>query len=277
MAEATYKVRTAVARWRLRMFSRIEVIVWWGIWLLLLVLLFSGLQFTIGPFEIETIQLDTSFIATWWLFISRGVIVTFQLSISAILFATLLAFLSALARLSRIAPLNSLASLYISLMRGTPLFLQIIFIYFALPQLGLVLNPFVSGVVALSLNYGAYMSEIFRAGIQAVGYGQTEAAHALGMTPWQTMWRIVLPQAFRIIIPDIGNQFIAMQKDTALVSAISLQELMGLARQAGGPRQSLFEALVVAAIWYWLLTIVLSFLQARLEHWMARGDRKSEG
>jgi polar amino acid transport system permease protein len=117
------------------------------------------------------------------------------------------------------------------------------------------------------------MSEIFRAGIQAVGQGQSEAAQALGMTSWQTMRRIVLPQAFRIITPDIGNQFIAMQKDTSLASQIALLELMGLARQAGSPRQHFFEALIIAALWYWLLTLVLTFFQTRLEHRMARGDR----
>jgi polar amino acid transport system permease protein len=160
-------------------------------------------------------------------------------------------------------------------MRGTPLFLQFIFIYSALPQFGprFVLAAFPSAVLALSLNYGAYMSEIFRAGIQAVSRGQIEAAYALGMTPWQTMRRIVLPQALRIITPDIGNQFIAMQKDTSLASAITLLELMGLARQAGAPRQHYFEALVVAAIWYWLMTIVLSYFQRKLEHRMARSDR----
>ncbi|HEU5015161.1 MAG TPA: amino acid ABC transporter permease [Roseiflexaceae bacterium] len=247
--------------------------IWWGIWLALLVLLFSGLSLTLGPLHLRTLSLDLEFIRTWWLFISRGVIITFEVAVISIVAATLLAFGSALARLSRIAALNSLSGLYISLMRGTPLFLQFLFVYFALPQLGLVLSPFVAAVVALSLNYGAYMSEIFRAGIQAVPFGQKEAATALGMSPWQTMYRIVLPQAFRIVIPDIGNQFIAMQKDTALASAISLQELTSQARQAGLPRQHFFEALVVAAVWYWLLTIVLSYFQARLERRMAQSDR----
>jgi polar amino acid transport system permease protein len=181
-----------------------------------------------------------------------------------------LAFLSALAGLSQIAPLSSLSALYVSLMRGTPLFLQFLFIYQALPQLGLVFGSFTSAVLALSLNYGAYMSEIFRAGIQAIPVGQREAAYALGLKPWQTLWCIILPQAFRIVLPDIGNQFIAMQKDTALASAIALQELMGRARQAGLPRQHFFEALVVAALWYWLLTLILSFFQGRLERYLAR-------
>jgi polar amino acid transport system permease protein len=253
----------------------ISLAIWWCVWLLVLLFLFSGTNLTFGPISIKTISLDWLFIATWWPFISRGVIVTFELSILAMICALVLALLAALARLSRVAPLNSLASLYVSLMRGTPLYLQFIFIYSALPQFGprFVLAAFPSAVLALSLNYGAYMSEIFRAGIQAVGHGQTEAAAALGMTPWQTMRRIVLPQALRIITPDIGNQFIAMQKDTSLASAITLLELMGLARQAGAPRQRFFEALVVAAVWYWLMTIVLSYFQRKLEHRMARSDR----
>ena len=264
---------TPVARRRLQIPFRTSLVLWWVFWLFLLLLLFSGLGLALGPVQLRTLRLDGQFIRDWWLFISRGVIITLELSVVSILCAVILAFLSALARLSRVAPLNSLAGLYISLMRGTPLFLQFLFIYQALPQIGLVLSSFASAVLALSLNYGAYMSEIFRAGLQAVSHGQTEAAYALGMTPWQTLRRIVLPQAFRIVIPDIGNQFIAMQKDTALASAIALEELMGRARQAGLPRQRFFEALVVAAAWYWLLTIVLSFFQGRLEHRMAQSDR----
>ncbi len=275
MANEAVELRTPVTRRVLRLPFRVSLAVWWGIWLLILLLLFSGIKFSIGPIQIKTIALDWKFIAEWWPFISRGVIVTFELSILSMLFAVTLALLAALARLSRVAPLNSLASLYVSLMRGTPLYLQFIFIYSALPQFGarFVLAAFPSAVLALSLNYGAYMSEIFRAGIQAVGRGQAEAAAALGMTPWQTMRRIVLPQALRIITPDIGNQFIAMQKDTSLASAITLLELMGLARQAGAPRQRFFEALVVAALWYWLMTIVLSYFQRQLEHRMSRSDR----
>jgi polar amino acid transport system permease protein len=249
------------------------LVLWWCFWLALLLLLFSGLDIRLGPLRLPTLVVDTAFLAEWWPFITAGLRTTLILSVVSMLCATLLALLAALARLSPIAPLNSLAGLYVSLMRGTPLFLQFIFIYLALPQLGLVLDSFQSAVVALSLNYGAYMSEIFRAGIQAVGHGQSEAAYALGLTPWQTMRRIVLPQAFRIIIPDLGNQFIAMQKDTALASAIALPELMGLARQAGAPRQRLFEALLIAAVWYWLLTIVLSYVQGIIERRLARSDR----
>ncbi|HXW77210.1 MAG TPA: amino acid ABC transporter permease [Candidatus Eremiobacteraceae bacterium] len=252
---------------------RFSLALWLLVWLGLLVLLFSGVHLALGPVSIHTLTLDGGFILTWWPFISQGVLITLELSVISIICASLLAFASALARLSRVPSINSLAGLYISLMRGTPLFLQFLFIYQALPQIGIILTSMQSAIAALSLNYGAYMSEIFRAGIQAVSRGQTEAASALGMTPWQTMRRIVLPQAFRIVVPDIGNQFIAMQKDTALASAIAVEELMGRARQAGLPRQHFFEALVVAAAWYWLMTIVLSAFQARLEHRMARADR----
>src|SRR6266496_66394 len=275
MANEAAKLPQLVARRGPRIPFRLSLVVWWGVWLLLLVLMFSGLKLALGPIQLKSIQLDGAFIADWWLFISQGVIVTFELSILSMICAVVLALSAALARLSRVASINSLASLYVSLMRGTPLYLQFIFIYSALPQFGpqFVLAAFPSAVLALSLNYGAYMSEIFRAGIQAVGRGQIEAAYALGMTPWQTMRRIVLPQALRIITPDIGNQFIAMQKDTSLASAITLLELMGLARQAGAPRQRFFEALVVAALWYWLMTIVLSYFQRQLEHRMSRSDR----
>ena len=252
---------------------RVALISWWTVWLLILLFVFSGIQISIGPVEIKTLVLDWTFIAAWWPFISRGIIMTLELSVISMGGAVVLAFVAALARLSHVAPLNSFASLYVSLMRGTPLFLQLTFIYFALPQLGLVLSGLQAAVLALSLNYGAYMSEIFRAGIQAVGRAQSEAAAALGMTPWQTMRRIVLPQALRIITPDIGNQFVGMPKDTALASALALPELMGLAKQAGTPHQRYFEALVVASVWYWLITIILTYFQGKLEHRMSRGDR----
>src|SRR6266542_5569385 len=178
MANEAAKLPQLVARRGPRIPFRLSLVVWWGVWLLLLVLMFSGLKLALGPIQLKSIQLDGAFIADWWLFISQGVIITFELSVISILCAMVLALLAALARLSRVAPLNSLASLYVSLMRGTPLYLQFIFIYSALPQFGarFVLAAFPSAVLALSLNYGAYMSEIFRAGIQAVGRGQIEAA-----------------------------------------------------------------------------------------------------
>ena len=131
-----------------------------------------------------------------------------------------------------------------------------------------------AGITALSRNYGAYMSETFRAGIQGVGKGQREAALALGMTQGQLMRRIVLPQALRIVIPPIGNDFIAMLKDSALVSTTGfVHELMWLGQNLGRREFRSLEALIVIALWYWGMTLIFTYLQGRLEKRMARGDR----
>jgi polar amino acid transport system permease protein len=136
-----------------------------------------------------------------------------------------------------------------------------------------VLPLVVGGILALGFNYGAYMTEIFRAGIQAVPPGQREAAQALGMPERLIMRRIVLPQAFRIVIPAIGNDFVAMIKDSALVSTIGITELLWRAQRIGSQNFRTFETLLVAALVYWLMTIAFSYVQERLERRMARGDR----
>ncbi len=257
-----------------RYWSGVQVVIWWFIILGLLIFTFSGVSFNLGPISMKTIQLDTEFIATWASFISGGVFQTLWISAVSILLASILALLSALARLSGVPPLVALSSFYVSLIRGTPLYLQIFFFFLALPQIGIKLPPALAGVLALSLNYGAYMSEIFRAGIQSVGRGQREAAIALGMTPSQMMRRIVLPQALRLVLPPTGNEFIAMLKDSALVSATGfVQEIMWRAQKVGRANFRGLEALLVAAMWYWLMTIIFSTIQANIEKRMARGDR----
>ena len=160
-----------------------------------------------------------------------------------------------------------------SLARGTPLIVQILFVYLALPQVDIILNAVHAGIIALSFNYGAYMTEIFRAGIQAVARGQREAAQALGMRERLVMRRIVLPQAIRIVIPAIGNEFIAMIKDSSLVSILAVEELLFRARLVGQQNFRSLEALLIAATIYWILTILFSHFQQRLERRMARGDR----
>jgi polar amino acid transport system permease protein len=168
----------------------------------------------------------------------------------------------------------ALATLYVSLVRGTPLIVQSFFIYLALPQFGIVLPSLAAGILALSFNYGAYMTEIFRAGIEAVPRGQIDAAHALGMTDRHTLRRIVLPQALRIVTPAIGNEFIAMIKDSALVSIIGVQEMLFYARIIGSQRFRSFETFMIAALVYWILTIIFSFFQEALERRMAESDRR---
>jgi len=246
----------------------------WGILFLLLGFLFSGVQFTLGPLSLKTIRVDMTFVREWAPFIAEGASTTIGISALSILLATLLALLAALGRLSRIPAVYAVSTFYVSLIRGTPLFLQVIFFFLALPQLGIILPGLWAGVLALGLNYGAYMSEIFRAGILSVSKGQREAALALGMTYDQMMRRVILPQALRFAIPPTGNEFIAMLKDSALVSATGfVHEILWRAQKVGRSNFRNLEALIIAAVFYWVMTLVFTALQARLEKYMARGDR----
>jgi len=246
--------------------------------LLFLVLLyaFSGVRFTIAGLQFTTITLDWAFIQSHWFYIFNGVWLTILLSVLSIALATVLSLLGALGRLSRFAPAYALATFYISLIRGTPLLLQVVFFFLALPQLGIRLSGMSAGVLALGLNYGAYMTEIMRAGIQSVDAGQREAAQAMGMTQFQIMRYIVLPQALRLVIPPIGNQFIAMLKDTSLISVTGfVWELLWRAQKQGRANFRSLEALLIAAFCYWIITIIFSTFQAQIETRLARGYRSA--
>jgi polar amino acid transport system permease protein len=186
---------------------------------------------------------DTAWMREHAGFIARGITWTVIIALAAIAFACALALLGALGRLSHNAIAVGVTGFYTSFFRGTPLIVQLFLIYLALPQIGialgdpwadlLTLDVLTAGVLALGLNYGAYMTEIFRAGIQSVGHGQSEAADALGMSYRQKMRRVILPQAVRVIIPPTGNEFIAMMKDTALVSFLGTSiEQMEIFRRA---------------------------------------------
>ena len=218
-------------------------------------------------------NINLDFIASAGPFIVQGAGITVLISVTSIALAVVLALLGALGRLSRNPVINGLASLYVSLVRGTPLLVQIFFVYLALPQLGITLPVIVGGVLALGFNYGAYMTEIFRAGIQAVPRGQREAAQALGLPERLIMRRIVLPQALRIVTPAIGNDFISMIKDSSLVYVLGVQELLWRASTIGRRELASLEALLIAAAIYWVMTIIFSAFQERLERRMARGDR----
>ena len=220
-----------------------------------------------------TNNIDLPWMQEWAPFILGGSAITIVVCVLSIILAVIVALIGALGRLSRNAIVYAIASFYVSLVRGTPLLVQVFFIYYALPEVGVIIDPIPAGIIALSFNYGAYMTEIFRAGIQAVPRGQREAAGALGMTENLIMRRIVLPQATRIVTPAIGNEFIAMIKDSALISVISVQELLWRADRAGTRDARSLQALLIAALVYWLLTIVFSLFQERLERRMARSDR----
>ena len=234
-------------------------------------------------------QFDLPFMREWFRYIAGGTWYTLMLCFGGIALAIPMALLGALGRLSKSGVLNGIANFYTSFFRGTPLLVQVYFIYFAFPQLAfkpasppfleplLVYDVLFAGILALGLNYGAYMTEIFRAGIQSIGHGQAEAAHALGMSGGQTMRRIVLPQAVRVIIPPTGNDFIAMLKDSSLVGTVgTVQELFNRAQVVGKAESRAFETLLIAALIYWGLTGIFSFFQAKIEKRYARGHVREE-
>jgi polar amino acid transport system permease protein len=198
----------------------------------------------------------------------------------------ILALLGALGRISKNPIAYGISGFYTSFFRGTPLIVQLFLWYLALPQLAaglfpkdvadvFILSAGVAGVIGIAFNYGAYMTEIFRAGIEAVPHGQTEAAEALGMTYGQRMRRVVLPQAVRIVIPPTGNEFIAMMKDTALIgllgTTIQWADPFRMAQLLGKADFRNLEALLIAALVYWVLTAIFSFFQRKLEARMSRG------
>ena len=195
----------------------------------------------------------------------QGAALTLFLCFCSIWLSVALGFATALARLSSSAVAFGIASFYASFFRGTPLLIQILLIYLGLPQLGVVPGAISAGIIALSLNYGAYLSEIFRAGILGVSQDQRNAAAALGMGRAVTFWQIVLPQAMRTIIPPTTSQFISMLKDSSLVSVMGVWEVMFLAQSYGRSSYRYIEMLTTAAVIYWLLSIGLELIQARLE------------
>lgn len=182
-----------------------------------------------------------------------------------------LGLMLALLRLSRIRMLDYIVNFYIWVMRGTPLMLQIFFIYFALPAVNIILPAYTTAIVAFALNYAAYFAEIFRAGIQGVGKGQYEAAKTLGMSYSQTMRRIILPQMWKKILPPLSNETITLVKDTSLVYVLALQDVMRVTYQLV-QREFNLMPFVVAAVFYLVLTLVLTWGFQKMERQYARYD-----
>jgi len=276
MSETWEKVQLASAR----VPFRLKVALVW-------IVLFALLAF-VG----NAAQFDMQWIRDNIRYILGGLRYTLTIAVLGIALAIVLALLGALSRISRNPVAYGIAGFYVSFFRGTPLIVQMFLLYLALPPVGrnlgdeytwlpdgfdqaLVLDAATAGIIALGLNYGAYMTEIFRAGIQSVAGGQGEAADALGMTYGQKMRKVVLPQAFRVIIPPTGNEFIAMMKDTALVSFLgvtaSSAEIFRRSQLVGKHDFKNLEAYVAAALVYWGLTVLFTFFQSRLEKRIGRG------
>jgi polar amino acid transport system permease protein len=195
----------------------------------------------------------------------RGALTTLLLTVCSMFFGILVGFVVALLQETKLRAAQGLTILYLWLFRGTPVLFQIIFIFNVLPSFGIRLSAFVSGVLALSLNEGAYTAEIFRSGLQAVKPGQRVAGLALGMTRGRVMRHIVVPQAVRIILPPMGNQMIGMLKLSALVSVIAVQDLLLVADQTASANFRYFEALTAAGIYYLAMTTIFMALQMAVE------------
>lgn len=202
--------------------------------------------------------------------LAEGMVVTIFLGTTSFALGSAIGLLVALARLSGIAPLTAFAVAYLSIFRGTPMLVQILLIYFGLPQLGISLDPIPSAIIALSLGVASYQSENFRSGILGVEKGQREAAFSIGMTSWQALRRIIFPQALRIATPTIGNRFIALMKDTSLASVVTVVELTRVAERIGSATFRYLEMFVIIAAIYWGISTVLSIGQETLERRMAR-------
>lgn len=200
-----------------------------------------------------------------WFMITQGIFTTLYVSAISIVIASVIAIIGAVAKLSSNGFAFAIASFYTSFFRGLPLLMQVYLIYLGFPQLGFVIDAVPAGIIALSLCYGAYMTEIFRAGIMNIDEGQWEGARALGFKFGLTMRKIILPQSIPLIIPPTGNQFIAMLKDSSLVSVIGVWELMFLARTLGNKTFNHMEMLITAAMLYWMMTMVMELIQSRIE------------
>jgi cystine transport system permease protein len=195
---------------------------------------------------------------------------TIPLTLVSFTAGLVLALVVALMRLSSVTPVAAVARFYVSVIRGTPLLLQLFIIYYGLPSLGVTIDPFPSACIAFTLNVGGYASEVVRAAILSVPKGQSEAAATVGMDYVTTLRRIVLPQATRVAVPPMSNTLISLVKDTSLASTIQVTELLRKAQELAAPTYEFFALYTVAAAYYWVICLALSFSQARLEERLYR-------
>lgn len=195
-----------------------------------------------------------------------GAGVTIQITVLSTAIGFVIGLVVGVARISHLRPLRLFAEVYVEFFRGTPLLVQIFLFYFALPVItGQRIDPFIAAISACGINSGAYVAEIFRAGIQSVDEGQMEAGRSLGMTWLQTMRYIIVPQAFKRVIPPLGNEFIAMLKDSSLVSVIGFEELTRRGQLIIAKTYGSFEIWMSVAVIYLVMTLTISRFVAYLE------------
>lgn len=206
----------------------------------------------------------------------QGAKITIELTVASVFFGMILGLFLALGRMAHNKIIKSFCAAYIDFFRGTPLLAQIFLIYFGVPQLFGFKPPdnyeYIAGTVALSLNCAAYTAEIFRSGIQSIDYGQTEAARSLGMSHAQAMRYIILPQAFKVVIPPLGNEFIAMLKDSSLVAIIAIEDLLYTGKIIVGRTFQPMPIYLTVALMYLCMTMALSILVNYTEKRLGKSD-----
>ena len=210
-------------------------------------------------------QLDPSIIIKYLPLFLKGVFLTVEISFLAILIGMPIGILAAVARTSRFKILNLVGAVYVEVFRNTPLLIQIFIIFFGLPGLGIKLSPYISGLTALVLYVGAYNAEVIRSGLEAVPRGQIEAAKSLGLTGVQTFLYIILPQAFQISLPALGNNWVALVKNSSLVSVIGMVELTWVTFDLNALTFRSFELFGAATIFYLILIFILINILAFVE------------
>jgi len=203
-------------------------------------------------------------------FVPDGIWVTFKVTVGAILLALVIGLFAGLGRLATNRVINGIASLYVEVIRGIPLLVQLFYIYYAL---GRIVNipAITSAIIAMAVCYGAYMGEIFRAGIQSISKGQMEAARSLGMNKTQAMIHVILPQAVTVILPPIGNEFVALLKDSSLVSILAVADLLRRGREFASESFTYFETYTMVALIYLIMTLFFSKLISIMEERIRAG------
>ena len=220
-----------------------------------------------------------SFAKIWEIFTTKfpvfmqGVGVTLELAFFTVLLGSLLGLIVAILRRIRFLPVRIIMNVYVAFIRGTPLLVQVLMIVYGLPQLGLRLPRMTLCIIALVINSGAYMAELIRAGLQSVDIGQSEAADSLGMASSQKMLYVILPQAIKMTLPAVGNEFIAIIKESSVLYAVGVYELTYQANKLASVNYRYLETLIVAALIYFVLTYAMSKLLALLEGRMRRSER----
>lgn len=189
-----------------------------------------------------------------------GLIMTLKVFVITLVCSIPLGIIVSLGRISKIKIIKKITGLYVLVMRGTPLLLQLVFVFFGLPLVGINLDRFIAACLAFILNYGAYFAEIFRGGILSIDKGQYEAAEVLGMSTKDTFFRIILPQAFKRILPPVANEVITLVKDTSLVYVVGLDELLKVGKIASNKLSSLVPLLIVGLVYLFLIAILTKLL-----------------